>query len=174
MPSDQASGRTAFVYTTYIKATPERIWQGLTDPALTKRYWRHVTAGGKSFPSDWRKGSTYDLVHEEVGLVVSDPAQVILESDPYRRLAYTWHTFTPKWAAQVGMDDATAATWRAEPRSRVAFDIEDVGNGVVKLTVTHDGFVPGSAVLPNISQGWPAVLSSLKTLLETGSTLRTA
>jgi hypothetical protein len=71
------------------------------------------------------------------------------------------------------MDDATAASWRAEPRSRVAFDIEDVGNGVVKLTVTHDGFAPGSTVLPSISQGWPAVLSSLKTLLETGSTLRT-
>jgi Activator of Hsp90 ATPase homolog 1-like protein len=60
------------------------------------------------------------------------------------------------------------------PRSRVAFDIEDVGNGVVKLTVTHDGFAPDSTVLPSISQGWPAVLSSLKTLLETGSTLQTA
>jgi hypothetical protein len=109
-----------------------------------------------------------------VRLVVSDPEQVVLGSDPYRRLAYTWHTFTPEWAAQVGMDVATAATWRAELRSRVAFDIEDIGNGVVKLTVTHEGFAPGSAVLPNISQGWPAVLSSLKTLLETGSTLRTA
>jgi hypothetical protein len=109
-----------------------------------------------------------------VRLVVSDPEQVVLGSDPYRRLAYTWHTFTPEWAAQVGMDVATAATWRAELRSRVAFDIEDIGNGVVKLTVTHEGFVPGSAVLPDISQGWPAVLSSLKTLLETGSTLRTA
>ncbi|HEY2812702.1 MAG TPA: SRPBCC domain-containing protein [Acidimicrobiales bacterium] len=72
------------------------------------------------------------------------------------------------------MDDATADTWRAEPRSKVAFDIEDVGNGVVKLTVTHDGFAPGSAVVPNIAQGWPAVLSSLKTLLETGSTLHTS
>ena len=96
MSTDQPSDRTAFVYTNYIKATPERIWQGLTDPALTKRYRRHATAGGKSFPSDWKKGSTYDLVHEEVGMVVSDPAQVILESDPYRRLAYTWHTFTPE------------------------------------------------------------------------------
>ncbi len=174
MSTNRPSDRPAFVYTNYIKATPEQVWQGLTDPALTKRYWRHVAAGGKSFPSDWKKGSTYDLVHEEVGLVVSDPAQVILESDPYRRLAYTWHTFTPEWAAQVGMDAATAATWRAEPRSRVAFDIEDVGNGVVKLTVIHDGFTPGSAVLPEISQGWPAVLSSLKTLLETGLTLPTA
>ena len=171
---DHPSDQTGFVYTNYVQASPEGVWQGLTDPAVTKRYWRHVTAGGKSLPSDWKKGSTYDLVHEEVGLVVSDPAQVVLESDPPHRLAYAWHTFTPEWAAQVGMDDATADRWRAAPRSRVAFDIEDVGHGVVKLTVTHDGFAPGSSVLPSISEGWPAVLSSLKTLLETGSTLRTS
>ena len=72
------------------------------------------------------------------------------------------------------MDDATAEVWRAEPRSKVAFDIEDVGHGVVKLTVVHDGFKPGSAVLEGIAEGWPAVLSSLKTVLETGSTLRTS
>ncbi len=75
---------TSFTYTTYIQATPERVWQGLTDPALMKRYWRHQKAGEKTFISDWKKGSTYDMVHEEVGLVVSDPEQVILESDPYR------------------------------------------------------------------------------------------
>ena len=115
------------------------------------------------------EGSTYDLAHEEVGLVVSDPEQVVLESDPYRRLAYTWHTFTPEWAAQVGMDEATAVAWRAEPRSEVAFDIEDTGDGVARLTVIHDGFEPGSGVLQAISDGWPAVLSSLKTLLETGT-----
>src|SRR6516225_5485249 len=80
--SDQA---TRFSYTTYIKATPERVWEGLTDPACTRRYWRHQTAGDKTFRSDWKKGSTYDLTHEEVGLVVSDSEQVILESDPFRR-----------------------------------------------------------------------------------------
>ncbi len=165
---------TSFTYTTYIQATPERVWQGLTDPALTKRYWRHQRAGEKTFRSDWKKGSTYDMAHEEVGLVVSDPEQVILESDPDRRLAYTWHTITPEWAAAVGMDGATAEIWRAEPRSKVAFDIEDVGHGVTRLTVVHDGFKPGSAVLKGISEGWPAVLSSLKTLLETGSSLRTS
>jgi uncharacterized protein YndB with AHSA1/START domain len=93
---------TRFTYTTYIHAMPERVWQGLTDPDLKKRYWRHQRAGAKTFRSDWKKGSTYDLMHEEVGLVVSDPEQVILESDPYRRLAYTWHTFAPEWSAQVG------------------------------------------------------------------------
>jgi len=163
--------QTSFTYTIYIHATPEQVWQGLTDPAITKRYWRHERAGGKTFPSDWKKGSTWALVHEEVGLTVSDPEQVILESDPYHRLAYTWHTCTPEWAAQVGMNEATADAWRAEPRSKVAYDIEDAGHGVVKLTVVHDGFEPGSDVLQAISNGWPAVLSSLKTLLETGSAL---
>jgi uncharacterized protein YndB with AHSA1/START domain len=135
---DAKGEQTAFVYTTYIQETPERVWQGLTDPALMKSYWRHQTAGPKTFHSDWKKGSTYEMAHDDVGLVVSGPDQVILESHPPHRLAYTWHTITPEWAAAVGMDEATAAAWRAEARSKVAFDIEDVGHGVVKLTVTHD------------------------------------
>ena len=100
--------------------------------------------------------------------------RIRIEADPPHRLAYNWHTITPEWAAAVGMDEATAEVWRAELPSQVAFDIEDVGHGTVKLTVTHDGFAPGSAVLPAISEGWPAVFASLKTLLETGSSLRTA
>ena len=116
-------------------------------PAFTERYWRHPLSGGVSYRSDWEKGSTYEVAYEEVGLVVSDPEQVILESDPYRRLAYTWHTFTPDWAARHGFDEAIAAVWRAEPRSKVAFDIEETTEGVVKLTVVHDGFEPGSEVL---------------------------
>jgi DNA-binding transcriptional ArsR family regulator/uncharacterized protein YndB with AHSA1/START domain len=160
---------TTFVYTTYIQATPEKVWQGLTDRAFTKQYWRHPSAGGVEMRTDWKKGSTYDITYEESGLVVSDPEQVILESDPYRRLAYTWHTFTPEWAAAHGVDEDLAAEWGAEPRSKVAFDIEDGGNGVVKLTVVHDGFEPGSAVLQGVSGGWPAVISALKTLVETGS-----
>ena len=162
---------TKFVYTTYIHATPEKVWQGLTDPAFTKQYWRHPTAGGVEMQTDWKKGSTYDVTYEQSGLVISHPEQVILESDPYRRLAYTWHTFTPEWAAAHGIDQTLAAEWGAEPRSRVAFDIEDAGSGVVKLTVVHDGFEPGSAVLQGVSGGWPAVISALKTLLETGSAL---
>jgi hypothetical protein len=104
-------------------------------------------AGPKTFRSDWKKGSTWDLEHKDVGLVVSDPDQVIVESDPYRRLSYTWHSFTPRWAAEVGMDEATAEAWRTEPLSKVTFDMEDVGRGVIKLTVTHDGFSPGSRAL---------------------------
>ena len=162
---------TTFTYTTSIHAEPEQVWRGLTDPAMTKRYWRHHMAGPKTFRSDWEKGSTWDLEHNDVGLAVSDPEQVILESDPCRRLSYAWHSFTPRWAVEVGMDEATAEAWRAEPRSTVTYDIDDVGRGVVKLTVTHDGFPPGSRVLQAISEGWPAVLSSLKTLLETGTAL---
>ena len=167
-PMDHESDQTTFVYTTYINATPEQVWQGLTEPAFTRRYW-----GGVSFPTDWKKGSTYDVAYEEAGLVISDPAQVILESDPYRRLAYTWHTFTPEWGAHNGKSEEQVARWSSEPRSKVAFDIEDAGLGVVKLTVVHDGFEPGSEILAGVSGGWPAVFASLKTLLETGSALPT-
>ena len=173
-PMDHKSNQTTFVYTTYINATPEQVWQGLTEPAFTERYWRHPVSGGVSYRTDWRKGSSVDVAYDEVGLVVSDPEQVILESDPHRRLAYTWHTFTPEWAAAHGFDEGTAAAWRAEPRSKVAFDIEEAGEGVVKLTVVHDGFAPGSAVLEGVRGGWPAVIASLKTLLETGSALPSA
>ena len=114
---------TSFSYTIYVSATPEDVWRALTDPGLMRGYWRHQRAGEKTFRSDWKKGSTYEMAHDEVGLVVSDPEQVILESDPYQRLAYTWHTVTPEWAVAVGMDEATAAAWRSEPRSKVAFDI---------------------------------------------------
>ena len=162
---------TSFTYTTYLAASPDRVWQGLTDPDLTRRFWRHRTMGGKSFPSDWKKGSRWDLVHEDVGLVVSDPEQVILEASPPHRLSYTWHTFTPEWAALAGLSEETAAAWRAGPRSKVTYELEESGRGVTRLTLTHDGFVPGSPVLPAISEGWPAVLSGLKTLLETGAPL---
>ncbi len=166
--------RTTFVYSTYIKATPERVWQGLTDPAFTTRYWRHPSAGGVSMSSTWEKGATYDVAYDTGDLVISHPEQLVLESDPYRRLAYTWHTYTQEWAQAHGVDAADAAAWAAEPRSKVAFDIEEAGPGVVKLTVVHDGFAPGSALLQGVSNGWPAVLASLKTLLETGSALPSA
>jgi DNA-binding transcriptional ArsR family regulator/uncharacterized protein YndB with AHSA1/START domain len=165
---------TTFVYTTYINATPEKVWRGLTDPSFTRQYWRHPTAGGVQLKSDWKKGSTYDVTYEESGLVVSNPEQVILESDPFRRLSYTWHSFTREWAAAHGIDEADRAVWASEPRSKVAFDIEEAGAGVVKLTVVHDGFEAGRAVLQGISGGWPAVIASLKTLLETGSALPSA
>ncbi len=101
------------------------------------------------------------------GTTIADPAQVVLEADPYRRLSYTWHTFTPEWAAAYGLSDEYLARVAAERRSTVTFDIEPAGK-MVKLTVIHDGFDPGSAVLEGVSEGWPRLLSDLKTLLETG------
>jgi uncharacterized protein YndB with AHSA1/START domain/DNA-binding transcriptional ArsR family regulator len=151
-----------FVYTTYIKTTPERLWQALTDPAFTQRYW------GMTYDSDWKEGSTMTLHHD--GVTIADPDQVVLESEPGRRLAYTWHTFTPEWAKAHGFDDEFLAKVTSEPRSKVTFDIESLGE-MVKLTVVHDGFEPGSTVLETIKGGWPSVLANLKTLLETGDTL---
>jgi DNA-binding transcriptional ArsR family regulator/uncharacterized protein YndB with AHSA1/START domain len=169
--TEGSTERSTFVYSTYIQATPERVWQGLTDPAFTTRYWRHPKSGGVTMATDWKKGSAYDVVYGEHGLVVSHPEQRVLESDPFRRLSYTWHTFTPEWAAAHGIDEEQAAAWRAEPRSTVAFDIEEFSPGVTKLTVVHDSPDPHSAVIQAVTQGWPAVLASLKTLLETGSPL---
>ncbi|MGH3356016.1 MAG: ArsR/SmtB family transcription factor [Nocardioidaceae bacterium] len=151
-----------FVYTTYIKTTPQRLWQALTDPAFTRRYW------GATFETDWQQGST--MTWEEAGVRVSDSAQVVLESEPGRRLAYTWHTFTPAWAETHQIGDDVLARLANERRSKVTFDIEPLGE-MVKLTVVHDGFEPGSTVLEMVSDGWPQLLSDLKTLLETGATL---
>jgi|SRR3954447_8585631 DNA-binding transcriptional ArsR family regulator/uncharacterized protein YndB with AHSA1/START domain len=151
-----------FVYVTYIKTTPEQLWQALTDPAFTRRYW------GVEFSTDWTEGAP--MTWREGGVETSDPEQVVLVSDPYRRLSYTWHTFTPGWAEHAGKSADALATMAAERRSKVTFDIDKAGPSV-KLTVTHDGFDPGSVVLADVSNGWPALLSSLKSLLESGEPL---
>jgi uncharacterized protein YndB with AHSA1/START domain/DNA-binding transcriptional ArsR family regulator len=155
-------GNPEFVYTTYIKTTPERLWQALTDPAFTLRYW------GVTFESDWKEGAS--MTWEQDGVTIVDPAQIVLEADPYRRLAYSWHTFTPEFAKSVGWSDEMHAKVAEERRSKVTFDIQPVGQ-MVKLTVIHDDFDPGSTVLESVREGWPSLLSNLKTLLETGETL---
>jgi uncharacterized protein YndB with AHSA1/START domain/DNA-binding transcriptional ArsR family regulator len=159
-----AVDKPEFVYTTYIRTTPEQLWRGLTDPAFTRRYW------GLAMESDWKAGSAVTVQLDRGGVTVADPAQVVLESDPYRRLSYTWHTFTPEWAAAYDISEEHRAKFAAEPRSTVTFEIEPMGD-YVRLTVVHDGFEPGSAVLAGVSQGWPMLMSSLKSLLETGDVL---
>jgi uncharacterized protein YndB with AHSA1/START domain/DNA-binding transcriptional ArsR family regulator len=154
---------TAFAYTTYIKTTPERLWQALTEPAFTKRYW-----SGIEFETDWKPGSTITLHHAGVALV--DPEQRVLEADPPCRLSYTWNKLTPEWAATWGMRADYVAKIQSEPRSKVTFEIEPQG-AMVKLTVIHDDLEAGSLTLESISGGWPQVLSNLKTLLETGEPL---
>jgi uncharacterized protein YndB with AHSA1/START domain len=151
-----------FVYTTYIRTTPQRLWRALTEPAFTRRYW------GVVLESEWEPGST--LTWTQNGVTIADPEQLVLESEPYRHLVYTWHTFTAEWAEMAGFDDARLGTMAAEPRSKVTFNLEPVGD-TVKLTVIHDGFPPGSAVPSSVSEGWPELLSRLKTLLETGEPL---
>lgn len=158
-------GKSAFVYTTYIKTAPERLWRALIDPAFTRRYW------GVALESDWTVGAT--VTWSEQDRKISDPAQVVLEFEPYRRLSYTWHTFTPEWAEAAGVGDDVLAAVSRERRSKVTFQIEPVDDvdETVKLTVVHDDFEPGSTVLEMVSEGWPALLSSLKTMLETGEPL---
>ncbi len=154
--------QTSFVYTTYIHTTPERLWQALTEPAFTERYW------AVTFDSGWEPGST--VTWHTRGLTIADPEQVVVESDPYRRLSYTWHTLTPEWAQSLSLTDEARGRLAAEPRSKVTFEIEPLGEQV-KLTVIHDDLEPGGTMGSLISEGWPRVLANLKTLLETGDTL---
>jgi uncharacterized protein YndB with AHSA1/START domain len=153
---------TSFAYTTYIQTTPKKLWRALTEPAKTKRWWN------VAYQCDWKAGSTYAI--KQSGVTIADPEQVVLESDPQKRLSYTWHTFTPEWAKVHGFSDEFLAKVTGEPRSKVTFTIEPLGK-VVRLTVTHDGFKAGSAVLKSVKDGWPPLLSSLKTMLETGEQL---
>jgi uncharacterized protein YndB with AHSA1/START domain len=154
--------RPSFVYKTYIRATPETLWRGLTEPEFTRRYW------GLELLSDWRVGSTITWVMRD--LTIADSEQVVLESDPYRRLAYTWHTMTAEMADSIGIEGEVRERAMSESRSKVTFDLEELGD-VVKLTVTHDGFDDDSVVAGMVSEGWPQVVSELKTLIETGEAL---
>lgn len=159
-------GTREFVHTSFIRTTPEHLWQALTDPTFTTRYW------GVTFESDWQVGSPVVWVLPN-GARIADPAQVVLESDPHRLLSYTWHSFTPEFAAAYEMDPAEVAKLAEEPRTKVRFEIEPRGE-VVRLTVVHEGFAPDSALLDSIGGGWSELLSSLKTLLETGEPLPAA
>ena len=139
----------AFRHVSYIRATPEAVWHALTDEAFSRRYWF-----GYGVRCDWTKGSRFALVNAE-GQAVTE-GQVI-EAEKPKRLVLTW-------LATIDPDMAK------EPPSRVAMTIEPRGENV-QLIVEHDGFPPGSKTLPSITDGWPAVLSSLKTILETGQPL---
>ena len=151
-----------FVYTTYIRTTPERLWQALTEPAFTRMWWE------TSFETDWKTGSP--MVWDNHGVVIEDSEQVVLESSPYHRLSYTWHTFTPELAARFDWDAELLTRLAGEQRSQVTFELEPNGDSV-RLTVTHDHFEPGSKQLEMVQHGWPAILSGLKSLLETGASL---
>lgn len=153
-----------FVYTTYIKTTPERLWQALTDPKFTEQYWKvhHET--------DWKPGSP--MVWHMGDVAMTGPGQEVLEYDPYRRLAYTWHHITPEFAAAVEMPDDQYQKTSREPLSRVSFTLEPVEDQV-KLTVVHTGFEPGSEIRAMISEGWIQLISDLKSFTESTPELAT-
>lgn len=137
-----------FVYVTYIETTPEKMWEALTSSEFSKRYWF-----GTELKSDWKVGSSLALV---MNGTTTDTGEV-LEADRPRRLSYTFKHV---------LDDEL----RHEPPSKVVFNLEPHGK-FVKLTLTHEGFAEGSKMLDGISRGWPAIISSLKSLLESGKAL---
>ncbi|WP_284581137.1 SRPBCC family protein [Streptomyces sp. 2P-4] len=154
---------SAITYTVYIRTDPAVVWQALTDPGYTRRYW------GLAFETDWAVGSP--MVWVERGARTEDAGQVVLECVPDRRLAYTWHTFTPEWAASAGVGEELRAELAAQPRTRVAYEIEPVGDALARLTIRHEGFVPDGPLIGMCGEAWPMLASSLKTLLETGAPL---
>jgi uncharacterized protein YndB with AHSA1/START domain len=135
-----------FVYVVYIASTPEKVFAALTDAKMSEQYW-----SGNRVVSDWKVGSpfTLKLKRREKNDIVGK----VLEFDPPRRLAYTFHPH------HDGLEK--------EGPSRVTFDIEP-HEDQVKLTITHDEFPVGSEVFEHISRGWPQVMSSLKSFLESG------
>jgi uncharacterized protein YndB with AHSA1/START domain len=142
--------RPAFVYVIYIRATADKLWQALTQPEMTRQYWSNHRN-----TSDWRVGSPWRHEdHDDSTLV--DISGTILESVASRRLGFTW---------------AIPADAQAGTRlSRVVFEITE-DDGVSRVTLTHDQLPEGSDMAEGITEGWPLVLSSLKSLLETGEAL---
>ena len=138
-----------FVYTTYIETTPEKLWEALTSSEFSKRYWWNTEV-----KSDWKVGSPFALVMNGTTTDVGE----VLEVDRPRRLSYTFHHILNEAA-------------KKERPSRVTFVLEPYGK-LTKLTLTHEGFVDGGKFYAGISKGWPAILSSLKSLLETGEPLQ--
>jgi DNA-binding transcriptional ArsR family regulator/uncharacterized protein YndB with AHSA1/START domain len=102
--------KPSFVYTTFIKTTPERLWQALTDPSFTTRYWNI------SFATDWQTGSA--MIWKENKVTIVDDGQRVVEAAPYRRLSYTWHAFTPEWAQAVDLDEERCARLAVEGHLR--------------------------------------------------------
>jgi uncharacterized protein YndB with AHSA1/START domain len=134
--------KPSFVYVTYIASTPEKVFRALTDTDATARFWF-----GNAIASDWKVGSPVTF-RRNGELVVSGK---VLEFDPPRRLSYTF----------LSQKDGL----HTEQPSRVLIEIEQQ-KGQVKLTMTHDDFPAGSKAFDKISNGWPLVLSSLKSYLE--------
>jgi len=138
-----------FVYVTYIRTTPEKLWDALLQPEFTRQYWSGVRA-----ECEWKQGSPWKLLFPDGR--VADTGEV-LEIDPPRRLVLKWQNeFMPEM--------------KEEGYSRCTMELESQGE-VVKLTITHEIDKTRSKFIQAVSGGWPSILSSLKSLLETGEAL---
>jgi uncharacterized protein YndB with AHSA1/START domain len=138
-----------FVYVTYIRTAPQKLWDALIKPEFTRQYWSETWQD-----SAWTPGASWKLMTPDGR--VADSGEV-LEIDPPRRLVVSWknHLFPDL---------------EAEGHSRAAFDLEPTGD-TVKLTLTHEFKTADSGLFKGVSGGWPAILASLKSLLETGESL---
>ena len=138
-----------FVYVTYMRTTPEKLWQALIDPEFTRRYWCETWQ-----ECEWKPGASWRIMIPDGR--VGDSGE-ILEIEPERRLVLSWRNeFKPELAA--------------EGYSRLTYELEKLGESV-KLTVIHEMEIPGSKLIEATSGGWPLILASLKSLLETGEPL---
>jgi uncharacterized protein YndB with AHSA1/START domain len=137
--------RPTFVYVTYIATTTEKLWEALTKSKFKTSYWF-----GMQSESDWQVGSTFTSKNSDGTPVATGQ---VLECDPPRRLAHT-----------IRFEDPRV---RHEPTTRVTYELEPLGKEV-RLTVTHDQFEAGSQLFEGVKTFWPKVLSSLKSVLETG------
>jgi len=138
------------VFEIYIKTTPERLWEAITDPELRSQY-----SFGVGVNSDWTQGSRYEAAHAAAGVAIAEGEN--LEVDPPHRLV---QSLTALWSDDV----------KAEGTSRVTWEIEQIADSC-RLTVTHDQLREGAN--DELYGGWPMILSGLKTLLETGERLTT-
>jgi uncharacterized protein YndB with AHSA1/START domain len=144
-----SSAESRFVYVTYIRTTPDRLWSALTTPEFARQYWR-----GAQPEAEWKAGGSWKLVLPD-GRVCDTGA--IVEFEPAKRLAIRWRNeFMPEL--------------KAEGWSLCVMEIEREGDAV-KLTVTHSIAREGSKFIDAVTAGWPQVLSNLKSLLETGAVI---
>jgi uncharacterized protein YndB with AHSA1/START domain len=140
-------GTSSFVYVTYIRTTPERLWSALTSPEFAQQYWR-----GARPEAEWKVGGSWKLIFPDGR--VGDAGEIV-DFEPSKRLSIRWRNeFRPEL--------------KAEGWSLCTMEIETVEEAV-KLTVTHSIEREGSKFIEAVSGGWPQILSNLKSLLETGS-----
>ena len=135
-----------FVYVTYIRTTPERLWAALTTPEFMRQYWF-----GCHVATDWKRGSAWRLEFKD-GRVAD--GGTIVEIDPPRRLVLEWRN---EWSPELNAEGDSRCTMELEP-----------ADDAVKLTVTHAMAKPESKLIHAVGGGWPKILSNLKSLLETG------